>query len=198
MAEEQAPIAAEGNAPEPAPVAEIKVRRQRTSISAIERGLTHACAFCFDARPQAFIGGLAWEVTDETLFAEFEKYSILSANVARHRDSGRSRGFGFVNFETKEGRDKAIEELHEKEVGASVPDIASATRAEAVATESDARIRLFVRREPQVFGRTITVAPATPREGGGRGRGGYRGRGRGGYRGRGRGGYGGGGYGGDR
>ena len=38
MAEEQAPIAAEGNAPEPAPVAEIKVRRQRTSISAIERG----------------------------------------------------------------------------------------------------------------------------------------------------------------
>merc|ERR1711937_832346 len=71
-----------------------------------------------DAPPpeiKAFIGGLAWEVTDGALEDEFKKYNIVSASVATHRDSGRSRGFGFVVFETEEGRDEAIKELHETE-----------------------------------------------------------------------------------
>ena len=64
---------------------------------------------------KAFIGGLAWEVTDSALQDEFDKYGIVSAMVATHRDSGRSRGFGFVIFNDEQGREDAIKDLHDQE-----------------------------------------------------------------------------------
>mmetsp|Transcript_7216 Transcript_7216/g.13280 ORF Transcript_7216/g.13280 Transcript_7216/m.13280 type:complete len:98 (+) Transcript_7216:124-417(+) len=47
-----------------------------------------------DAPPpeiKAFVGGLAWEVRDEDLQDEFTKFGAISARVATHRDTGRSR-----------------------------------------------------------------------------------------------------------
>ena len=63
---------------------------------------------------KAFIGGLASWVTEEHLKEEFEKYGIVGANVTVKRYMGQSRGFGFVSFETEEGRQKAVERLHGK------------------------------------------------------------------------------------
>ena len=40
---------------------------------------------------KAFVGGLAWEVSNEDLGKEFEKYQITSAFVATDKYSGRSR-----------------------------------------------------------------------------------------------------------
>ena len=40
---------------------------------------------------KGFIGGLAWEVTDNELHEEFKKYNIVSAIVATDKFSGRSR-----------------------------------------------------------------------------------------------------------
>ena len=40
---------------------------------------------------KGFIGGLAWEVTDNELHDEFSKYNIVSASVATDKFSGRSR-----------------------------------------------------------------------------------------------------------
>ena len=62
---------------------------------------------------KAFIGGLASWVTDKRLKFKFEKYGIVGAKVKRY--NGRSRGFGFVSFETEEGRQKAVDELHGKD-----------------------------------------------------------------------------------
>lgn len=46
-----------------------------------------------------FVGGLAWATTDESLRKAFEKFgSLISANVIMDRETGRSRGFGFVVF----------------------------------------------------------------------------------------------------
>ena len=46
-----------------------------------------------------FVGGLAWETTDETLRAAFaECGSISESKVITDRETGRSRGFGFVTF----------------------------------------------------------------------------------------------------
>ena len=53
-------------------------------------------------------------MTDKRLKFKFEKYGIVGAKVKRY--NGRSRGFGFVSFETEEGRQKAVDELHGKEV----------------------------------------------------------------------------------
>ena len=73
-----------------------------------------APAAAVDNEIKAFIGGLKWWVTDKRLKKEFEKYGIVDWYVNRH--NGRSRGFGFVRFETEEGRQKAVDELHGKEV----------------------------------------------------------------------------------
>jgi RNA recognition motif-containing protein len=46
-----------------------------------------------------FVGGLAWATTDEALRGAFERFgAVKEAVVVMDRDSGRSRGFGFVTF----------------------------------------------------------------------------------------------------
>jgi RNA recognition motif-containing protein len=64
-----------------------------------------------------YVGGLAYSVTDkelETLFAELGQ--VVSAVVIKDRESGQSKGFGFVEMaEVKDGQN-AIKELNGKEL----------------------------------------------------------------------------------
>jgi RNA recognition motif-containing protein len=56
-----------------------------------------------------FVGGLAWGTTDEGLRQAFDQYGDVSeAIVIMDRDTGRSRGFGFVTFEKD---DEAMEAM---------------------------------------------------------------------------------------
>lgn len=58
-----------------------------------------------------YVGNLAWSVTDEDLSNLFSEYGgVASAVVISDRESGRSRGFGFVELE--DGADQAIEALN--------------------------------------------------------------------------------------
>ena len=46
-----------------------------------------------------FVGGLSWDTTADALRAAFSAYGEISdASVVTDRDSGRSRGFGFVTY----------------------------------------------------------------------------------------------------
>ena len=46
-----------------------------------------------------FIGSLAWATDDASLEAAFAPFgTVVSATVVKDRDSGRSKGFGFVEF----------------------------------------------------------------------------------------------------
>ena len=48
----------------------------------------------------------------------FKPYgAVLSANVVTDRETGRSRGFGFVEFETDEAAAKAAEAMNDTELG---------------------------------------------------------------------------------
>jgi len=50
-----------------------------------------------------FIGSLAWATDDASLEAAFAPYGkIVSATVVKDRESGRSKGFGFVEFENED------------------------------------------------------------------------------------------------
>lgn len=60
-----------------------------------------------------FIGGLSWNTTDESLRGGFERFGkIGEVAVVRDRESGRSRGFGFVTFENEEEAQAAISEMN--------------------------------------------------------------------------------------
>lgn len=64
-----------------------------------------------------FVGGLSYNTTEETLKAAFQKFGeIASAIIITDKMSGRSKGFGFVEFATAEEAKKAIEGLNGTEL----------------------------------------------------------------------------------
>ncbi len=63
-----------------------------------------------------YVGNLPWSVTSADLEALFSPYgAVQSAEVVSDRETGRSRGFGFVQMESQEGSEQAISALHESE-----------------------------------------------------------------------------------
>ena len=64
-----------------------------------------------------YVGGLAYSVTEqelETLLAEYG--TVASTAVIKDRDSGQSKGFGFVEMSSAEEAQAAIKGLNGKEV----------------------------------------------------------------------------------
>jgi len=60
-----------------------------------------------------FVAGLSFKVNDADLANLFEEYgSITSAKVITDRQSGRSKGYGFVEIADNEAAEKAIAELN--------------------------------------------------------------------------------------
>ena len=58
-----------------------------------------------------WVGNLGWKVDDNVLYEEFKFCGdILSARVVTDRESGRSRGFGYVDFSSHEAAQKAFDE----------------------------------------------------------------------------------------
>ncbi|KAH7170857.1 RNA recognition domain-containing protein [Dactylonectria macrodidyma] len=63
-----------------------------------------------------FIGGLAWHTEEGTLRQKFEEFGpVEEAVVVKDRDTGRSRGFGFVRFTQDEDAQKAIATMNNVE-----------------------------------------------------------------------------------
>ncbi|KAK8089661.1 cold response protein 2 [Apiospora hydei] len=63
-----------------------------------------------------FIGGLAWHTEDATLRQKFEEFgAIEEAVVVKDRDTGRSRGFGFVRYSQDADAQKAIAAMNNVE-----------------------------------------------------------------------------------
>ena len=69
------------------------------------------------AQQNLFIGSLAYATNDDGLKAHFEQIGeVASARVITDRDSGRSKGFGFVEFVNEADNQKAIDQLDGKEL----------------------------------------------------------------------------------
>ncbi|KAJ2906495.1 hypothetical protein MKZ38_001476 [Zalerion maritima] len=63
-----------------------------------------------------YVKNISPEVSDDDFRELFEKYGdVTSSSLARDQESGKSRGFGFVNFTTHEAAAKAVEELNGKD-----------------------------------------------------------------------------------
>ena len=63
-----------------------------------------------------YVGNLSYSVTDATLEELFSQFGeVRSAQVIQDRDTGRSKGFGFVEMADENGAREAINNLHEKQ-----------------------------------------------------------------------------------
>ena len=60
-----------------------------------------------------YVGNLSWSTTEDVLRETFEQYGeVLSARIITDRDTGRSRGFGFVEMEDEGEANAAIDALN--------------------------------------------------------------------------------------
>ena len=64
-----------------------------------------------------YVGNLTYETTDANLQAMFEAHGpVLSAQVIMDRETGRSKGFGFVEMDNGAEADAAIAALNGQQV----------------------------------------------------------------------------------
>ncbi|WP_329903792.1 RNA-binding protein [Porphyromonas pogonae] len=63
-----------------------------------------------------YVGNLNYRVREDDLKGLMEQFgTVLSARVVTDRESGRSRGFGFVEMENDDDAQRAIEQLLDQE-----------------------------------------------------------------------------------
>lgn len=65
-----------------------------------------------------YVGGLPYSMGDDDLAEAFKAYgTVTSASVIKDRDTGQSKGFGFVEMSTDEEAQAAIKGLDNQELG---------------------------------------------------------------------------------
>lgn len=64
-----------------------------------------------------FVGGIAYATSEEALQEAFGKAgTVVSARIIKERETGRSKGFGFVEMETPEMAEAAIDMWNGKDL----------------------------------------------------------------------------------
>jgi hypothetical protein len=64
-----------------------------------------------------FVGGLSWDTDEATLRERFGEFGpVTDAVVVKDRETGRSRGFGFVTMGDRKDAAKAMDSLHDSEL----------------------------------------------------------------------------------
>ena len=64
-----------------------------------------------------FVSNLPFKLTEDQLKSEFEKYGdVSSVKIIKDRESGRSKGFGFVEIPEATDANEAIKELNGFEI----------------------------------------------------------------------------------
>ncbi|KAK2381787.1 Cinnamyl-alcohol dehydrogenase Flavonol reductase/cinnamoyl-CoA reductase [Trifolium repens] len=70
-----------------------------------------------DVEYRCFVGGLAWGTDSDALAKAFSSYGeITDSKVINDRETGRSRGFGFVTFATEKSMRDAIEGMNGQDI----------------------------------------------------------------------------------
>jgi len=66
---------------------------------------------------QIYAGNLAYKISEDTLRELFEKYGeVTSVKIIKDRETGRSKGFGFIEMTKEEDAEKAIQKLNGSDV----------------------------------------------------------------------------------
>jgi RNA recognition motif-containing protein len=66
--------------------------------------------------PKLYVGNLSFDATESDLFELFKGVgAVRNAEIVTHRETDRSKGFGFVLMTTLEEAKRAVAELHDRE-----------------------------------------------------------------------------------
>ncbi|KAL9408888.1 hypothetical protein AB3S75_047301 [Citrus x aurantiifolia] len=80
----------------------------RQNGQAPKASLINAVRFMSQSQTKLFVGGLSWGTDDSSLKEAFSNFGdITEAKVITERESGKSRGFGFVTYDSNESASSA-------------------------------------------------------------------------------------------
>ncbi|KAI3985089.1 hypothetical protein MKX01_027175 [Papaver californicum] len=69
-------------------------------------------------RSKLFVGGLSYNTDDQQLKEAFDSFGeVTDARVIMDRDTGRSRGFGFVSYTSEENASQALSSMDGQDLG---------------------------------------------------------------------------------
>lgn len=89
-----------------------------------------------------YVGNLGFSVSNEDLKTKFEQYgTVSSANVIMDRDTGRSKGFGFVEMSSAQEATQAIEALNGSEFSGRQMNVSEAKPQAPRENRSNGRFR---------------------------------------------------------
>ncbi|MFW7379282.1 MAG: RNA recognition motif domain-containing protein [Oligoflexus sp.] len=64
-----------------------------------------------------FVGGLSWGTSEESLKSAFEEFGYVEdVRIVKDRETGRSKGFGFVTFDSSESAAEAKDRLNQTQL----------------------------------------------------------------------------------
>lgn len=70
-----------------------------------------------DGSVEIYVGNLSYDLTEDILRKEFEAYGkVNSVRVVTHRQTGRSKGFGFVHMPDRAEAENAVKHLNDKDI----------------------------------------------------------------------------------
>lgn len=68
--------------------------------------------------PKLYVGNLSFSAEENELQQEFGAFgNVTDVKIIKDRETGRSRGFGFVTFDTIENAHTAVEAMNGRDVG---------------------------------------------------------------------------------
>lgn len=99
---------------------------------------------------KVFVANLPWSVTSDDLKTTFSEIgTVVTAKVIMDRESGKSKGFGFVEMASSEEATKAISELNGGEMGGRPIIVKEATPQAPRADRPERSERTFEPRPPR-------------------------------------------------
>ncbi|WVZ98559.1 hypothetical protein U9M48_043988 [Paspalum notatum var. saurae] len=75
---------------------------------------------------RSYVSNLPYGTSESALKDAFSSYSPLIAEVAVDRETGRSRGFGFVQFKGQKSLDHAIQGMNGQQIGGRTVSVSKA------------------------------------------------------------------------
>ena len=64
-----------------------------------------------------YVGNISYTMTEKDLEDLFAEYGVVeNARIINNKETGRSKGFGFIEMPNQEEAEKAINQLNEKEI----------------------------------------------------------------------------------
>ncbi len=64
-----------------------------------------------------YVGNLSYQLTEQELETQFAQFgTVKSVKIITDRDTGRSKGFGFIEMDNEDQANSCVAELNEKDV----------------------------------------------------------------------------------